>query len=322
MPWLNSFKSLTYYIIIIFIVFQYLTVSQSSATAGWSYNNPSAWADLSGSSCGGNHQSPINIQPSQSVRKSFPKFAFQNYGNIDKVDLINNGHTAVYSLPVNFPADRVPSITGGGLNDTYKFVQFHLHWGSDSSKGSEHLIRSRSHPAELHMVHYNTKYGTYADATTHSDGLAVLGVFLKVADNDAFRPLVEQLSEVPADGDETTLKNLVSLKDLLPAQTTSFYRYSGSLTTPKCNQIVTWTVFDNPLVISEQQLKKFRSLKNDVEEPLVNNFRPVQPLNDRTVLYRSITGCEIPRSWPISWTPLLDAIKWSQCIIGFTLFRQ
>jgi hypothetical protein len=37
------------------------------------------------------------------------------------------------------------------------------------------------------------------------------------------------------------------------------------------------------------QLKKFRSLKNDVEEPLVNNFRPVQPLNDRTVLYRSFT---------------------------------
>jgi carbonic anhydrase len=65
---------------------------------------------------------------------------------------------------------------------------------------------------------------------------------------------VEQLSEVPAGGDETTLNNLVSLQDLLPAQTTSFYRYSGSLTTPKCNQIVTWTVFDNPLVISEQQV--------------------------------------------------------------------
>ncbi len=65
---------------------------------------------------------------------------------------------------------------------------------------------------------------------------------------------MEQLSEVPAGGDETTLNNLVSLQDLLPAQTTSFYRYSGSLTTPKCNQIVTWTVFDNPLVISEQQV--------------------------------------------------------------------
>jgi carbonic anhydrase len=58
---------------------------------------------------------------------------------------------------------------------------------------------------------------------------------------------------VPADADETILNNLVSFKDLLPAQTKSFYRYSGSLTTPKCNQIVIWTVFDDPVAISEQQ---------------------------------------------------------------------
>jgi carbonic anhydrase len=30
------------------------------------------------------------------------------------------------------------------------------------------------------LVHFNTKYGTFADATAHSDGLAVLGIFLKV----------------------------------------------------------------------------------------------------------------------------------------------
>jgi hypothetical protein len=35
------------------------------------------------------------------------------------------------------------------------------------------------HPAELHLVHFNTKYGTFADAD--ADGLAVLGVFLKAA---------------------------------------------------------------------------------------------------------------------------------------------
>ena len=34
----------------------------------------------------------------------------------------------------------MPTITGGGLTGTYEFLQFHFHWGSDSSKGSEHLI--------------------------------------------------------------------------------------------------------------------------------------------------------------------------------------
>jgi carbonic anhydrase len=56
----------------------------------------------------------------------------------------------------------------------------------------------------------------------------------------------------------------VSLKDLLPAETKSFYRYSGSLTTPKCNQIVIWTVFDNPVAISEQQASRLAIPFNDI----------------------------------------------------------
>ena len=42
--------------------------------------------------------------------------------------------------------------------------------------------------------------------------------------------MIDQLSDVHAAGDETILTNLVSFKDLLPKQTSSFYRYSGSLT--------------------------------------------------------------------------------------------
>lgn len=34
--------------------------------------------------------------------------------------------------------------------------------------------------AELHLVHYKKNYGTFAEATTHDDGLAVLGVLIQV----------------------------------------------------------------------------------------------------------------------------------------------
>ena len=34
--------------------------------------------------------------------------------------------------------------------------------------------------AEVHIVHWNLKYGNFANATKHNDGLAVLGVLIGV----------------------------------------------------------------------------------------------------------------------------------------------
>lgn len=73
-------------------------------------------------------------------------------------------------------------------------------------------------------------------------------------DSQSFQPVVQQLDEIKKDGDETILNKSVSLSDLLPQRTSSFYRYHGSLTTPGCNEIVVWTVFDNPISVSERQV--------------------------------------------------------------------
>ena len=37
-----------------------------------------------------------------------------------------------------------------------------------------------SYAGELHIVHFNKKYGSMGNATSHPDGIAVLGVFLEV----------------------------------------------------------------------------------------------------------------------------------------------
>jgi carbonic anhydrase len=46
---------------------------------------------------------------------------------------------------------------------------------------------------------------------------------------------------------------LSSLMGLLPNDK-SFYRYNGSLTTPGCEQVVTWTVFANAVEVSDAEV--------------------------------------------------------------------
>ncbi|XP_078052201.1 carbonic anhydrase 1 [Augochlora pura] len=73
-------------------------------------------------------------------------------------------------------------LSGGPLmDDVYKLEQYHCHWGCSDSRGSEHTVDGQAFAGELHLVHWNTsKYNTFAKAAKAPDGLAVLGVFLKV----------------------------------------------------------------------------------------------------------------------------------------------
>jgi len=45
-----------------------------------------------------------------------------------------------------------------------------------------------------------------------------------------------------------------NLRQLLPETMDKFYRYKGSLTTPPCYESVTWTVFENKIKLSSDQV--------------------------------------------------------------------
>ena len=74
-------------------------------------------------------------------------------------------------------------------------------------------------------------------------------------DNEAFN-YFEQFSRIiePDENKPAMLAVSVPLSALLPSDTSSFYRYNGSLTAPDCNENVIWTVFDTPIAISERQV--------------------------------------------------------------------
>ena len=77
--------------------------------------------------------------------------------------------------------------------------------------------------------------------------------------------------------DSTVIR--LKLSTLIGKNLDRFYRYSGSLTTPPCTEVVTWTVFRDPVVLPDSFIQGFRNL-------YPKTFREPQPLYKRTV-YRS-----------------------------------
>jgi len=246
--------------------------------------------------CALRRQSPVNIEIgntgfSRDLEQNFDKDLLDYSAN---VTYNNNGHT----VGMGFNGWTLPLGTAN-FTDAYKCVNLHLHWGTASSGGSEHTFNNEQTFAELHFVHFNTKYGTIGEAIDKSDGLAVLGVMVQKRgniDNPAFEQLLTPIinGEVVYKDDAVDIAGF-EFGDLFPLDLSEYYRYLGSLTTPACFESVTWTVFNRVIFISERQAEILSTstfeYKLDAEENRVieNNFRPIQPLNGRRV-YRSYLG--------------------------------
>ena len=77
------------------------------------------------------------------------------------------------------------AMNGGCLENEFRLIQFHAHWGTTAgAKGSEHTVNGKLYDAELHLVHWNTKYGTFTKAVSEPDGLAVIGIFMQLGEED------------------------------------------------------------------------------------------------------------------------------------------
>lgn len=251
----------------------------------WGYSDhdgPSHWCD-SFPVANGPRQSPIDIIPSQAQFDSKLKQLKLKYDPSTSKGILNNGH----SFQVDFADDDDRSIlTGGPVTGTYRLKQFHFHWGGAEDRGSEHTVGGTKFPCELHLVHWNTKYPNFGEAVSKPDGLAVVGVFLKIGGaNPSLQKVLDALDAIKSKGKQTTFSNF-DPKTLLPA-TLQFWTYEGSLTTPPLHESVTWIVLRDPISVSPAQMAKFRSLlfSADGEIPccMVDNYRPPQPLKGRKV---------------------------------------
>ncbi|KAK3108555.1 hypothetical protein FSP39_010561 [Pinctada imbricata] len=146
-------------------------------------------------------------------------------------------------------------IKGGPLQATYTLEQFHFHWGKEEGRGGEHTVNGKAFDAELHFVHYNkSKYGSFEMAADKEDGLAVLGVLIKVGqEHRGMSQLTSLLGDVITSGSSRKVSVPLDIRDLLPDKLDEYYTYPGSLTTPGYFESVRWIVFKDIMEISRQQ---------------------------------------------------------------------
>jgi carbonic anhydrase len=229
-------------------------VSVPAYAGHWTYEGeegPEHWGDLSPDfeACSkGKSQSPIDIRNEILAAKAVPiKF---NYAT-DASEILNNGHTVQASIAAG------SSITVDGIEFQLKQLHFHT--------PSENLIRGKSFPMEMHLVH--------AD----KDGnLAVVGVMIKEAKENAV--LAKLWAQMPQHADDKyTLTAKVNPSSLLP-KSRRYYRFDGSLTTPPCSEGVRWLVLKEPISASKEQVEAFAKVVNE------HNARPVQPAGARIIV--------------------------------------
>ncbi|XP_056134803.1 carbonic anhydrase 7 [Lampris incognitus] len=253
----------------------------------WGYggeNGPSEWhKDFPIAK--GDRQSPIDIVPHEaSYDASLPPFLLC-YDHCTSISISNNGHSVVVEFD---DSDDRSVIRGGPLKQAYRLKQIHFHWGGKSCHGSEHTVAGKCYASELHLVHWNAaQYKTLGEAATAPDGLAVLGIFLETGnDHRWLHSITDALHRVKFKGSAVDFKGF-NPKCLLPS-CLHYWTYPGSLTTPPLHESVIWIVLKEPIMVSEKQMGKFRTLLFSGEEEgqrahMENNFRPPQPLKGRKV---------------------------------------
>ncbi|KAK7134272.1 hypothetical protein R3I93_017627 [Phoxinus phoxinus] len=267
-----------------------------SSSMKWCYHEPACnsttWSQTYPHSCNGSRQSPINIvTTSVQGNSNLTSFNFTGFDDNSTFLRINNtGESVEVTL------NGKMTVQGGDLPGIYNPVQFHLHWGNGSaSPGSEHTVDGKQYSMELHILNVHSKYNRNVEAAraaNDSTGLAALSFLIEGTNEQnktkSWGILTSFLTQIPSSGDTTTnIMNQISMNSLLEGvDRTKYYRYRGSITIPNCNEVVIWTVFKDPIKVSQDLINRFSTTTFFKASPSVlmtNNFRGVQPLNGRVV---------------------------------------
>lgn len=264
----------------ILLIITLTTTTITSAATGdipaWDYNNAGRDWSHSSNVCNGKRQSPIDINLNPTVNCSTRGITVE-FTDDDIKTKIDPDHAMKVS-------GEFATLWLRQGDDTleYKALQFHMH------TPSEHTINGKYYDAEVHIV-----FEIVSDDKDKTDNtLTVLGFLfdhVTEEENTFFKDW-----NLSGNMDKEFNMNLDSIKDYVKSETIDeYYNYLGSLTTPKCNEIVNWFVFKNALNISLEQKNLLHSYykENTNHAGSNGNNREVQDLNGREITSGSLSKC-------------------------------
>ena len=205
--------------------------------------------DPSYAACGkGHEQSPDDIRNAH-LDKALQPLEFHYIAG--SVTLENTGHT-IRAIP-----PKGSYMVADGVR--YELVEFEFHHPSESA------VKGKLTDMDVELVHKS------------ADGkLAILELNLvedRGAANAVMATLWPHLPISPGATEKVT--EFVNPAGFVPADP-GYWTYMGSLTAPPCTEGVRWFVFEQPLSISREQLRRFAALYKV-------NSRPLQDIGKRKI---------------------------------------
>ena len=231
----------------------YFSKTPADHAATWAYTGtfgPKSWAalDTTFQLCGnGKMQSPVAITSNAPIGVSLPRLKFDY--RPEQIRAVNNGHS------IEHVGRAGSSLALSG--QIFALEQFHVH------VPSEHTLDGKQFPGELHFVHKSAK-----------GDVVVVAVFIQSDEKSSID--VPLYNDIPRKTGETvSFEGTRNPTDYLP-KTYDYFSYTGSFTTPPCNESVTWIVMKQPIGVQPKIISQFAAV-------LKNNNRPLQDLSNRIV---------------------------------------
>lgn len=286
---------------------------RTSAT-NWTLDNPRKLVRTF-PECNGTRQSPININTSLVKENLNLRLSLTAY---DKPisGLLTNQFPSFRLAPTGFEWPRPNSVISNSLARSFnpyadshfvlQYVQFF--WNSEKDEDSSlHRINGIGYPLEIHFVHMNTIFTSLEEAFRKPEGLLILSAMAVPSTHESylFDRILDELANITKPAQQVAIEEDSTWRSLLPADTSRFYRYQGSMILPPCHESVQWIVFEEKLKLGLRQLKRMRrymflgrdlSNGNNRDIDWTSQRRVLQNLNNRNVERSFSLNSNLPKS--------------------------